>query len=58
MDFARYPFDNKYNNHFHVNTYDNVTVDLENFINRFTEIGDNLNSIALHYLYDFLEAEN
>lgn len=58
MDFARYPFDNKYINHFYVDTYDNVTVDLENFINRFTEIGDNLSSIAQHYLYDFLEAEN
>lgn len=58
MDFARYPFDNKYINHFYVDTYDNVTVDLENFINRFTEIGNNLSSIAQHYLYDFLEADN
>lgn len=58
MDFSRYPFDNKYINHFYVDTYDNVTVDLENFIIRFTEIGDNLSSIAYHYLYDFLEAEN
>ena len=58
MDFARYPFDNKYINHFYVDTYDNVTVDLENFINRFTEIGDNLSSIANHYLYDFLQADN
>lgn len=58
MDFARYPFDNKYINHFYVDTYDNVTVDLENFINRFTEIGNNLRSIAQHYLYDFLEAYN
>lgn len=58
MDFSRYPFDNKYINHFYVDTYDNVTVDLENFIIRFTEIGDNLSSIAEHYLYDFLEAEN
>ncbi|WP_017212376.1 hypothetical protein [Clostridium beijerinckii] len=58
MDFARYPFDNKYINHFYVDTYDNVAVDLENFINRFTEIGNNLSSIAQHYLYDFLEADN
>lgn len=58
MDFARYPFDNKYINHFYVDTYDNVTVDLENFMNRFTEIGNNLSSIAQHYLYDFLEADN
>lgn len=58
MDFARYPFDNKYINHFYIDTYDNVTVDLENFINRFTEIGNNLSSIAQHYLYDFLEAND
>lgn len=33
-----------------------VVVDLENFIVRFKEIGDNLRLLATFYLYDCLEA--
>lgn len=58
MDFSRYPFDKKYVPHFYIDTFDNVVVDLENFVTRFNEIGKNLNQIAYHYLYDFLLAEN
>ncbi len=58
MDFSRYPFDEKYTPHFYVNELDNVVVDLENFLVRFTEIGTNLKLIAEYYLYDFLEADN
>ncbi|CEG27139.1 hypothetical protein [Bacillus sp. B-jedd] len=58
MDFSRYPFDTKYVSHFYIETFDNVVVDLENFVERFKEIGQNLNQIASHYLYDFLLAEN
>ncbi|MTI47656.1 MAG: hypothetical protein FH761_07425 [Firmicutes bacterium] len=57
MDFSRYPFDQQYINHFYINEFDNVVVDLENFINRFKEIGENLNMISKHYLYDFLESD-
>ncbi|WP_342567783.1 hypothetical protein MKY09_05305 [Psychrobacillus sp. FSL K6-4046] len=58
MDFSRYPFDTKYVSHFYIETFDNVVVDLENFVEKFKEIGQNLNQIAFHYLYDFLLAEN
>lgn len=58
MDFSRYPFDKKYEPHFYIDTFDNVVVDLENFIERFREIGQNLRQISLHYLYDILNAEH
>lgn len=35
MDFSRYPFSNKYDNHFYVNAIGNVEIDLENFVSRF-----------------------
>lgn len=34
----------------------NVVVDLENFIVRFKEIGENLHTISTYYLFDILEA--
>ena len=46
MDFSRYPFSKDYQYHFYVKQTDNVVIDLENFIERFTEISDNLDSIA------------
>lgn len=58
MDFSRYPFDQKYTPHFYINEFDNVAVDMENFLNRFQEIGDNLRLISTHYLYDCLQADN
>lgn len=58
MDFSRYPFNQQYVNHFYIDNFDNVVVDLENFITRFEEIGKNLYNISRHYLYDFLEADN
>lgn len=54
MDFSRYPFVKGYINHFYIEEFDNVVVDLENFITKFEEIGRNLNSIAKHYLYDYI----
>lgn len=54
MDFSRYPFDKGYINHFYIEEFDNVVVDLENFITRFEEIGRNLDIIAKHYLYDYI----
>jgi len=57
MDFSRYPFSQDRVPHFYIDTFDNVVVDLENFINRFSEIGNNLNRVATHYLYDHLYIE-
>lgn len=58
MDFSRYPFDQQYMPHFYVTELDNVVVDLENFVIRFKEMGDNLHLIATYYLFDVLEAED
>ncbi|AWZ48443.1 hypothetical protein C3495_06260 [Clostridiaceae bacterium 14S0207] len=55
MDFSRYPFNVKYENHFYVDELDNVVVDLENFLERLKEIGKNLDSISRRYLYEFLD---
>ena len=56
MDFSRYPFDQKYVPHFYISEFDNVVVDLENFVERFKDIGKNLNLLSTYYLYDILEA--
>lgn len=56
MDFSRYPFDQKYMPHFYITEFDNVVVDLENFVHRFKEIGENLRLISTYYLFDILEA--
>lgn len=56
MDFSRYPVDEQYMPHFYINEFDNVVVDLENFMVRFKEVGENLHIISTHYLFDVLEA--
>jgi hypothetical protein len=48
-DFCRYPFTTKYTNHFYIEEFDNVVVDLENFISRYTVISNNLSRIASDY---------
>lgn len=58
MDFSRYPFNQKYINHFYIDEFDNVVIDMDNFIKIFRDIGKNLHIIATHYLYDILEADN
>lgn len=58
MDFSRYPFSQQYVNHFYIDDFDNVVVDLDNFNMRFREIHENLRLIAEHYLFDYLEAEH
>jgi hypothetical protein len=50
MDFARYPFDTDYVNHFYVIKFGNVEVDLENFIIRIDEIHTFLDNVA-SFLY-------
>jgi len=50
MDFSRYPFDNKYENHFYVDQIRNVEIDLENFLARFIEIHEGL-EVVTEFLY-------
>ncbi len=50
MDFSRYPFNNKYDNHFYVGTVGNTEIDLENFTKRFKKIHKNLDLYS-EYLY-------
>jgi hypothetical protein len=57
MDFSRYPFSNKYENHFYVDGIGNVEVDLENFVKRFEIINEKLESISDHF-YDMLPHED
>lgn len=57
MDFSRYPFTNDNVPHFYITDFDNVVVDLENFLLRFKDIGDTLKRISEYYLYDYLEYE-
>ena len=49
IDFSRYPVNNKYEYHFYLNTYDNVVVDLENFIKVFEDISECLGHLADFY---------
>lgn len=50
MDFSRYPFDNKYENHFYVDQIGNVEIDLENLVERFTVIHQSLEKFT-DFLY-------
>jgi len=54
MDFSRYPFNNKYENHFYVDIVGNVEVDLENFVTRFESIKQTLENIADFLIYQEL----
>lgn len=47
---ARYPFDTDRNPHFYVCTMENVVVDVENLLNRYSEIMNCLED--LYYMYD------
>lgn len=51
MDFSRYPISKSNENHFYVDTMENVEVDLENFIRRFEVINDELGAVAEQF-YD------
>lgn len=50
MDFSRYPFSKKRENHFYVNNWKNVEVDLENFRDRILSIKEKLENFS-DYLY-------
>lgn len=49
IDFSRYPVNNKYEYHFYLQTYDNVVIDLENFIKVFRDISSCLDRLASYY---------
>ena len=57
MSFSRYPFSKDYQEYFYVKELQNVVVDLENFIYRFREIGDNLDRLA-GFFYNLIEIKN
>jgi hypothetical protein len=57
MDFSRYPFNKKYENHFYADRVGNVEVDLENFVNRFEDIRTTLDSITSFYYYQRLSQQ-
>lgn len=51
ITFCRYPLNNdNLVPQFYINTFDNVVVDLENFLSVFKSIFDNLDSLSMHYL--------
>ncbi|WEA01567.1 hypothetical protein [Mucilaginibacter sp. SJ] len=54
MDFSRYPFDTKYDNHFYVDLIGNVEIDLENFVKRFEIISQSLENLCDFIYYQEL----
>lgn len=57
MDFSRYPFDQKYENHFYIDDVGNVKIDLENFANRFKNILGSLDDMVSYFYYQELKQE-
>lgn len=55
MDFSRYPFSKKDGNHFYVDTWSNIEVDIENLKNRITIIYQKLEQYADYFYYERLE---
>ncbi|WP_396636738.1 hypothetical protein [Maribacter sp. R77961] len=58
MDFSRYPFTKKEGNHFYVDTWNNIEVDLENLKNRITIIYQKLEQYADYFYYERLQENN
>ncbi|MCB9301807.1 MAG: hypothetical protein H6566_14265 [Lewinellaceae bacterium] len=57
MDFSRYPITKKYENHFYVDSLNNVEIDLENFAERFEQIKEALDERASYFFYQELKGE-
>lgn len=49
IDFSRYPLNSRSKNHFYLNKFDNVAIDLENFVEIFSDIHDCLERLATYY---------
>lgn len=54
ITFSRYSLNNDLEPQFYINTFDNVVVDMENFLRVFEGIFSSLDSLSAHYL-DLLE---
>lgn len=49
IDFSRYPLNNRKEKHFYIKQYDNIVIDLENFVVVFENIYDCLEQLAEYY---------
>jgi len=58
MDFARYPFTKKYENHFYIDTFENVEIDIENLKNRLEVLFEKLKSYSDYLFYNRLNESN
>lgn len=54
MDFSRYPFSDKYEDHFYIGQVGNIEIDLENFVTRFEDIRLTLDNISSFLYYQEL----
>ena len=57
MDFSRYPISTKGENHFYVDSLDNVAIDLENVLLKFSNIKESLDERASYFFYQVLNGE-
>ena len=51
ITFSRYSLTPDFEPQFYINTFDNVTVDIENYLEVFKDIFDNLSGLSSHYSY-------
>lgn len=58
MDFCRYPFTKRDGNHFYVDTWSNIEVDLENLKERISAISQKLEQYADFFYYERLLGSN
>ena len=58
MDFSRYPFDIDFTDFFYINDFQNVEIDLENFVTRFEDISNSLEELTCAYYFGELIQEN
>jgi hypothetical protein len=58
MDFSRYPFNTKYEQHFYVDLIGNVEVDLENFVSIFEKIHRNIEALSSFLYYQELNEDD
>jgi hypothetical protein len=55
IDFSRYSLTIQGEPQFYINEFDNVVVDMENFVEVFDKIHKSLDGLANHFLYDYEE---
>ncbi|MCM3692195.1 hypothetical protein [Neobacillus niacini] len=53
IDFSRYSLTIQGEPQFYINEFDNVVVDMENFVKVFNQIHKSLDGFASHFLYDY-----